>query len=120
MKHLGLSFQVRVKLELTSEDIGFLIELANHHYDALCRATASSGADGFLWGALNSIDGGKTVAEWTFRECDLVLKILETANYIVDTPVGDWRSSTMRGTLMTNTLKIAMEAINFKTGELNT
>lgn len=77
---IEIVLQPLFSLQLTRDDVEPLIQLASHHYDAVCRAAARPG--GFLYGWRNitsvtvAVDHTPSCTA-TRRELDTVLKICE-------------------------------------------
>lgn len=82
MKRLNFGYVVKMKIELTVDEVEFLFDLARNHYDATCRGVAIPGKDAFIHAAHLSHRNGSTVEEWSFREFDIARKILESAKYL--------------------------------------
>lgn len=67
-------------LTLDKEIVSILMELANSHYDAVCKQAARFG--GFLYGWNNCTEFGSD-CQGTFHELDLSLKICELADFVI-------------------------------------
>ena len=119
MERVGYSFSVKAKLKLTRTDVEFLCELARNHYDGVCRSAATPGPGAFLHGALMILkhtsrckETDSTVEEWSFSECDITRKILESARHLEP-------AVQMTATVLDSILHSAQIGINAETAHLN-
>jgi len=119
MNRVGCTYVVKAKIELTREDIEFLCDLARDHYDATCRGSAVAGRDAFLHGArvlIQSVAGCREtdtiVEDWSFRECDIARKTLESARYLSE-PKSTYAA------VLDGILRSAQELINHESVRLN-
>jgi hypothetical protein len=121
MKVVTFVYLVSVVLELTEQEVTFLCDLARAHYDATCRAAEAPGPNAFLNGMRNCLEGGKAEWEWSFRECDIARKILETSNSIVGGgPLGHWRACATLAFELDKTLRGAQQEIARLAKQMNT
>lgn len=85
MKRTAFSYEVSARLDFTLEEATFLRDRAREHYDAACRAAAEPGQHspaGLINGMVNAADSlsetpGRGWRWFTFREIDLLCKVLE-------------------------------------------
>ncbi|MGA7885267.1 MAG: hypothetical protein WCA44_05945 [Acidobacteriaceae bacterium] len=127
MNLVRFQYEPKAQLWVTRQDMEMLCALAKNHYDSVCRAAESPGDGAFLNGARNRLSSipelpdqtadGVTV-EWTFAQCDIAAKILESANFLRQ-PFGDWRASSECARGISAALKDAMDGINTEAARLN-
>jgi hypothetical protein len=83
MNRTAFEYEVRARLDFTREEAGFLRDRAREHYDGTCRAAAEPGQHspaGLINGMMVvSSDTGSGWQVFTFREIDLLCKVLEPA-----------------------------------------
>ncbi len=82
MKLERLHYRVEVELKFTEEEIDYLIDRAQRHYDGACQAAGTSIAEGARTNGfiaqLRLFPQFDVI--WTGREVDLALKVLEFAD----------------------------------------
>jgi hypothetical protein len=115
MERVGYSFSIKAKLKLTRSDVEFLCELGRNHYDATCRMAATPCPNGFLQGArvqFMCVEADTIIEEWSFRECDIARKILESARYLDS-------ATQLAASALDSVLHSAQIGINAETAHLN-
>ena len=86
MKRTGFTFEVSARVDFTLEEATFLRERAREHFDHTCQLAAEPGVH-FPAGLINAMiviasgafAGGKGFRWFSFREIDLLCKVLEPA-----------------------------------------
>lgn len=93
MKQTSYTYIIRTQVQLFYEELLFLIDLAEHHYDGVCKSTAMPG--GLLYGLRNKFvfdqgvnphPGSKLDCELSNDQLDTLNKILEMARYVQHNP----------------------------------
>jgi len=77
-KFVKFAYQVRVTVDLCRADLDYLIQVAERHYDFVCKSFALEG--GLLYGWRNYFEGRdneRTSWDLTVRDLDVIAKILE-------------------------------------------
>ena len=79
MKHT-IRYRVEARVTFTEREITEILSIGRKHYDGTCRAACVPGLDGFIYGLSNGLENGEVTQNLSFRQIDLMRKILEMSD----------------------------------------
>lgn len=79
MEKIEYHYSVKALIKMTRAEIMHAIQMSQAHYDSVCRQASEPGPGAFLHGLKNRLEDQDTAqCPMTFRELDILAKILET------------------------------------------